>query len=395
MASVRKREWIYQGEPKTAWICDYVDGSGKRRQKTFEKKKDADRFRDKVQGEIERGEHVPDREGMTVKKCAEYFIRHAEGRKNDGKIGESRLRIIKCALDNHIIPELGKTRLDQLSWPILEEWARKMSMVNKLSARTRESYLTVLKMMEDFAIKRGYVKKPIVRDFRRDAGSAKVAPIRTFTAEQAALLLATANERQPGRKKRTFAMRRCAVNLAGFCGLRFGEIMGITLESLDFDRRVLRIRHNLTAWDELKGPKTASGRRDVPMPVHIAGLLKDWLELHYLPGDRGLLFRTESGGPFGQGNFKTHCWYPLLRQAGLWDEGGDQFHFHALRHFAASCMIEHGLSLPDVAALLGHSKFDMTLQIYAHPIVGGHRRHEAFERMSGALLTAAAAASSG
>ena len=50
-------------------------------------------------------------------------------------------------------------------------------------------------------------------------------------------------------------------------------------------------------------------------------------------------------------------------------------------------MIELGLPLTDVTSLLGHEKFDMTLQVYAHPIVGGNRRREAFERISSAIVS--------
>ncbi|WP_414711866.1 tyrosine-type recombinase/integrase [Sphingomonas sp. CFBP9021] len=65
------------------------------------------------------------------------------------------------------------------------------------------------------------------------------------------------------------------------------------------------------------------------------------------------------------------------------DTGGKRFHFHSLRHFAASMMISHNLPLTDVASMMGHSKFDMTLQVYAHPIVGGTRRADIIERIGG------------
>jgi hypothetical protein len=42
MASVRKRSWKSGGEMKTAWVADYLDQAGKRRLKTFERKKEAD-----------------------------------------------------------------------------------------------------------------------------------------------------------------------------------------------------------------------------------------------------------------------------------------------------------------------------------------------------------------
>ncbi|WP_175424495.1 hypothetical protein [Azospirillum brasilense] len=58
----------------------------------------------------------------------------------------------------------------------------------------------------------------------------------------------------------------------------------------------------------------------------------------------------------------------------------------AAGHFAASFMILNGLPVTDVAALLGHRKFDTTLQIYAHPITSGYRRTETVDRMAQTLL---------
>jgi len=43
--SIRKRTWKNgKGESKTVWVVDYVDQGGKRRLKTFERKKEADDF---------------------------------------------------------------------------------------------------------------------------------------------------------------------------------------------------------------------------------------------------------------------------------------------------------------------------------------------------------------
>ncbi len=64
------------------------------------------------------------------------------------------------------------------------------------------------------------------------------------------------------------------------------------------------------------------------------------------------------------------------------------FHFHALRHFAASMMIHHGLRGPDVAQLLGHSHFDTTLQVYAHSLADETHHHAAFEGIAAQILPA-------
>jgi integrase len=178
---------------------------------------------------------------------------------------------------------------------------------------------------------------------------------------------------------------RCTVHLAAFCGLRWGEIMGLTVSALDLDGRAVHVWHSLTEWDELKGPKTRAGIRDVPVPQHLTVMLSDWLDRHYIDNDRGLVFRTPSGKRISAANFHAEYWQPLLARAGLLRDT-DNLHFHALRHFAASWMIQNALSLPEVASLLGHKKFDLTLQVYAHPISGGRQRSEAMDRMAASLL---------
>ena len=196
-------------------------------------------------------------------------------------------------------------------------------------------------------------------------------------------LLSALEIRRPKHSRRPHMLMRCLVHLGAFCGLRYGEIMGLTRASVDLDGRVLHIRHSLTRWDQLKGPKTASGIRDVPLPRHVAEVLREWLSTYYVENERQLIFRHPNGEMI-EHSAVHFLWKSLLRHAVLGDDF-DRDHFHALRHFAASIMVDH-LPLTDVASLLGHSKFDTTLQVYAHPIAGGHRRHAAFEQMAIAFI---------
>jgi integrase len=57
--SVRKRNWMTsKGVEKEAWVVDYVDQTGKRRLKTFVKKKIADNFAATANVEIRAGIHT-------------------------------------------------------------------------------------------------------------------------------------------------------------------------------------------------------------------------------------------------------------------------------------------------------------------------------------------------
>ena len=65
--SVRKRIWTNQdGTQGEAWIAAYTDFAGKRRIRSFDKKRAADAFHASVAGDLRSGIHVPDRESVTV-----------------------------------------------------------------------------------------------------------------------------------------------------------------------------------------------------------------------------------------------------------------------------------------------------------------------------------------
>jgi integrase len=76
MASIRKRTWA----TGTAWVVDYIDAQGKRRLKTFARKKDADAWRARAQAAIAAGTHQPDHGSPTLADAAEQWLAAARAR---------------------------------------------------------------------------------------------------------------------------------------------------------------------------------------------------------------------------------------------------------------------------------------------------------------------------
>lgn len=67
--SVRKRTWTTsKGIEREAWVVDYVDKTegGKRRLKSFDKKKDAVNFAATARVEVRAGAHTADSQSITV-----------------------------------------------------------------------------------------------------------------------------------------------------------------------------------------------------------------------------------------------------------------------------------------------------------------------------------------
>ena len=361
MASVKVR-------PGYGYEVRYIDpATGKRPSKTFRLKKDADAFRRKVEREIEDGLHTAASETKTVGDAADEFIEWNRGRERDGRIGYGRFYALENVVRVHIKPALGGLLFTDLTALHVERFYE--AQAAKWSPTGARKKVCEFKLIEEFAMKRGYTKRAVTPEALKSLRGIPPVKIKTFSPEQATKLLSQ-SKIYTGRSDflvRPQMFMACAIHLAAFSGLRRGEIMGLTLDHIDLDTGVFRIRHSLTAWDELKGPKTMAGNRDVPVPAVVCDMIRAWLARYYVENDRRLIFRSATGGLIAVADFQ-HRYWALLKRAGL-HSNEDQFHFHALRHFAASWMIHHGLPLTDVASLLGHSKFDMTLQVYALSLI--------------------------
>lgn len=380
MASVAKRKWTHAGVKKEAWVVRYFDDTGARRAKTFELKKDADAYRRQVEREIEDGLHTARTVSRTVKEVAAEYLSALDAKVRDGRIGRAYCDRQVRIVEQKILPELSSILMTDLTPAMVERFYDRMTGAYKLAPITAKWQVYGLLYLEKFAMKRGYTKRLATSEALADLGGIAPSRIRTFTANEIAILFSTAAKHRHGLRPRPELLTNVMIHLGALCGLRHGEILALTMENVDIEGRLIKVRHSLTEFDTLKGPKTLAGRRTVPMPARVADLLREWIERYYIPNSRGLIFRTESGRALSQANLNKP-WRRLLRDAGL-EQTGEQFHFHALRHFAASWMIENGIPITDVAALLGHSKFDVTLQVYAHPVMKPHMRHDAIERLT-------------
>lgn len=384
MASVSKREWTSpKGEAQSAWVVRYKEGA-KHRSRQFERKKEADAFRQKVEREITDGTHIATSEQGTVGGICELFIRESEGRVADGERGATHHRQLRIVVDRHIVPALGATIFQTLEWSALERLDGVMRG-KSLNVTTRRKYLKILRQVESFALKRRLVTRTPVAMFLQDYASGESRTVTSLTMKEVRHLLEVADVRPPGYRRFVHECLRCFVNLAVYCGLRYGEIAGLRTENVDLSRRVIRIRNSMTMLGELKGPKTRAGNRDVEMPEHVAAMMREWIERFQMRNPDGLVFTTGKGGRVQAPPFHYQSWRPLLRRAGLLPDDGEAPHFHGLRHFCASAWIALRMPLPEVARRLGHSKVGMTLRVYAHDLSGGGIQHEVADAMAGLL----------
>ncbi len=382
MASVTPRPWTKpDGTIGRVWMVRYIDpATGKRPGKSFQLKKDADAFKRQVERDLEDGLHVTRSATKVMKHVIEEFIEHTETRWREGQIGESHYRRQAMVARVYIMPALANRVVRDLTIADVAKLHR--SMVDKgLHPRSVKQYLNTLQMVEDFARKRGYLKTQPVADAMSDQRGIPAFRVETFKPAEVTQLLRAAPELMRGRPLRTAAFMGCAVALASLAGLRVGEILTLHTCNVDFDRRLVRVRNSITAYREMKGPKTAAGVRDVELPPTLMAMLERWRDTYHGDDAPELFFATGTGGAYTYGAVHEG-WLRLLKREGL-----PRRHFHALRHFYTSWLLKHGMPVAEVSKMLGHSDQRITLQVYTHSLMEEAERGSHIDRIAGILMS--------
>lgn len=148
----------------------------------------------------------------------------------------------------------------------------------------------------------------------------------------------------------------------GYCGIRWGELTALHVDSLDNERQILHINRNVVKIGSVlvEGtPKTHKLRR-VPVPSRVWAALQE--RAKSLPASAVLFgnkYGTYINPPTGGAKART-WWNSALTKAGL-----PYMPMHDLRHTAASLAVRSGAHVKIVQRMLGHASAAITLDTYA------------------------------
>ena len=259
---------------------------------------------------------------------------------------ESSLNMIKYVLNQHILPFIGGYRLRDISPMQIQAI---MASVSGKSNSLQSKILVLLRNIFQAAQENGLVAKSPVSAMMKPAGK-KTEEKAALTPQESRLLL----DRVQNTRAKTFLL------IALHTGMRRGEILGLHWDDVDFEKKLIYVRHNAvlteTTTTVSENLKTAAGERTLPLTEE----LENWLLARKKNSHSQYVIAMENHKPLTKSSYKG-MWKLIEREL-----PDTHVTAHILRHTYITRLFEAGLDIKEVQYLAGHSTVDMTLRVYTH-----------------------------
>ncbi|SKO40198.1 tyrosine-type recombinase/integrase [Mycobacteroides abscessus] len=333
------------------WRVNVVGLDGERVGEYFARKMDADTHCDSVKAKLLQGNYVTEKAGrLTVEQVYEEWLTQ------QAHTADSTRAKRESGWEAWVAPKWRRYSVGDVRKSAVRTWVTEMTE-DGAGAATVENAVGVLRMVLALAVEDKRLTENPAAGVKLPASEHR--PRAYLTHEQVWELADAIDSRY-----------RVLVLFLAYTGLRFGEAAALEVRDVDFLRRRVEVRQQVT---EVKGyltwtPTKGKRRRSVPFPKFLAD------DLSRLCSDKkreDQVFRAAMGGTLRLNGWRKRAWNPCigkLRQ--LDDKGVAHADFpdatpHDMRHTAASLAISEGANVKAVQTMLGHKSAALTLDTYS------------------------------
>ena len=321
------------------WCVRWEDEQKRSRRRAFATKGEGERFVAKINYELATGTYKDPRLGkMTFGEYATAWLA------SNHQIRESTKKLNESYFRNHLLPAFGRTPLNRLT---IED-GRKYLSDNSRSPQQHQKTMIKCKQILNDAVSEGLIPSNPFATLKLPKATKKEAQFLTLTELEQLI-----NVIDPHYKT--------LIQVAGYMGLRQGELFGLHPERVDLDKKVIHVVEQLDSSVNppvRKEPKTKASRRTVAIPNFLIGVLEEQLALR---SSDEFVFTSKKRSYIRKTNFIKRDFHPALKLIGR--EG---FRFHDLRHTAVALAIDTGAHMKAIQVRMGHANIATTMDVYGH-----------------------------
>lgn len=239
-----------------------------------------------------------------------------------------------------------------------DNWKKQMNETN-ISTRYKNDILKFLKSVLNFAM--------TWYDFNLNKVYNKITKFNDASDIPKEMMYFTYDQWKQFISVETNLQSKVMFEILYYCGLRKGELRGLTWSDIDFVNKTLSVKKQITGRGgsvkefQFSTPKTKRSIRNLPLNKLLLNdlkLLKKERSKEHEFNDN--YFVIGDAFPVGSNTITS------IKNRNCKLAGVPQIRIHDFRHSCASLLVNNGANITVVAKYLGHTKIEETLNTYTH-----------------------------
>lgn len=331
------------------WRVTVIGLDGERETEAFDRKVDAEAYRDAAVTRLTTGTYVTEKAGLvTVADVYAEYLSHQ-------KPGGTRARR-ESAWRTWVAPKWSSRTVRDVQRSGVKAWMVEMQDKGA-KPTTIESGMEVLRGILQVAVDDKRLSENAARNHQLPA---RTEPPKVYLSHEQVWELADVIDPR----------YQTLILFLVYTGLRYGEAAALSVQDVDLLRRQVYVRQQVSEvtgklnWTPTKGKQ----RRHVPVPKFLTEPLSTQCQGKKRTDQ---VFTAPEGGVLRLNTWRDRTWNTVIDKLRQVDEEGVAHRDfpdatpHDLRHTAASLAVQAGANVKALQTMLGHKSATLTLDTYA------------------------------